>query len=147
MDLYALMVKDKLEREAKLAKWEEDNRRRNTALVKAYSNSVRCAVLQDRDDGQQGIVITVDGDKVDKLNYQIAKADFEIDHWNETANELYTLLDIAQLEQSGAVPGSKSDIKYQKQIISLKGKIHAAELKMGKAKFDREQAQRKLGIA
>ena len=83
-------------------------------------------------------------EEIAKLRHKLTSAESDIAHWSEQIGNLYALLDIEQANQASALPGSKTDIKAQKSIITLTNQIHAAEQRLSKAEFERDNAQRKL---
>ena len=95
---------------------------------------------QARADERRDAQLAKHEEQINKLRFQVSKATADIQFLNEQINQFYGLLDIALAEQAGAVPGSKSDIKYQKQILALTGKIHTMEQKLNKAEGSSEKA-------
>lgn len=83
-------------------------------------------------------------EEIAKAQFTISKATSDIEHLTEQISEFYGLLDVLQNQQIMAVPGSKADITAQSKIITLQNKIHSAENRLNKAKFDKEQAERKI---
>lgn len=83
-------------------------------------------------------------EQIAKLQFKVEQATSDIEYITEQLGELYALLDIAENQQMMAVPGSKADASAQNKVISLKNRIRTAEKKLDKAKFDKEQAERKL---
>ena len=79
-----------------------------------------------------------------KLEYTISKAVKDIEDLTDELGKKYALLDIAQNQQMMAVPGSKADESAQKKILSYEKSIRTLENKINKAKFDKEQAERKI---
>ena len=82
--------------------------------------------------------------RIADLEYKMAQAEADIEHWTEQVCNLYGLLDIAEAEQSSAVPGSAKDLKCQKRIVALNNQIHTAEAKINKAKHVRQIAKKEL---
>ena len=76
------------------------------------------------------------------IRFRIEQAEADAQHWKEQVNALYALLDAAQLQQAGTIPGGKEDLKCQNKILTLEGKIYAAEKRMRKARFDADQARK-----
>ena len=83
-------------------------------------------------------------EEIAKLTFKVEQATADIEYITEQLGELYALLDIAENQQMMAVPGSKADASAQNKVISLKNRIRTAEKKLDKAKFDKEQAERKM---
>ena len=83
-------------------------------------------------------------EEIAKLNFKVEQATSDIEYFTEQISSLYALLDIAENQRMMAVPGSKADETAQKKIVSLNNRIRTAEKKLDKAKFDKEQAERKL---
>lgn len=80
----------------------------------------------------------------ERVLLKLRQAEADIRHWNDTANKLYALLDVELLEQSGALPGSKTDLKCQKKIITLNNQIHDAEARLSKAKYNKAMAMKEI---
>lgn len=81
------------------------------------------------------------------LEFKRKQADEDIAHWEAQFNALCALLDREILEQAGAVPGSKTDLKCQKRIITLSNQIHSADAKLSRAKHIKEMAEKELSAA
>lgn len=82
-----------------------------------------------------------------KMQFKLQTALAEIQHQQNRIAQLYALLDVATLNQAGAVPGSRQDVTAQKQIIALENQIAACEKRIAKAEFDRSQAQEAMKAA
>lgn len=80
----------------------------------------------------------------ERMKHVLAQATADIDFLQERSAELYAQLDNVLLLQAGTVPGSSAHTKYQSKIVTLHNQIHAAETKLSRAQYQREQAQRKL---
>lgn len=83
-------------------------------------------------------------EEINKLTFRMEQAEADIDHWKEQIGNLYALLDVAQNELEQSIIGGKNQAKYQKQIITLSNQIHAAEARLAKAQYTRDEASRKL---
>ena len=82
--------------------------------------------------------------RIAELEFRMSQAEADIEAESERIAALYALMDIAAAEQAAAPPGSKVDIRAQKQIISYQSAIHAAEKRKAKAEFTKQTAQQKL---
>lgn len=82
---------------------------------------------------QREIIVNMNSDK-------IAKAEADIAFWKERVNDLYALLDIAEANLASAMVGGKDQLKAMEKTMSLKSKIHSAEIRLAKAKADKENA-------
>ena len=83
-------------------------------------------------------------EQIRKLEYQIEEAAHDIESAKNRINQLYALLDIAEANQAGAVPGSKADESAQRKIISIESQIHAAEKRLRAAEYKKQTAETKL---
>lgn len=127
---------------------EEEHRERVRAYEQIAREQLRLANEQRRlaeEQRKQAEQIAKHNEQIAKLEFRMDQAEADIAHWKETVSNLYALLDLEMAEQAAVVPGSKTDIKCQKRIIALRNQIHAAESRYSKAKFEKEQAQIKLG--
>ena len=79
-----------------------------------------------------------------KQSFALERANQDIEDLNDLVNSLYGLLDLELLEQAGTIPGSKTDIKCQKKIITLTQQIRATESSLAKAKYTKAEAERAL---
>ena len=79
-----------------------------------------------------------------KQSFALERANQDIADLNDRVNSLYGLLDLELLEQAGTIPGSKTDIKCQKKIITLTQQIRATESSLAKAKYTKTEAERAL---
>ena len=101
---------------------------------------IRLAKEQQR----QAEILKKHDEEIAKLTFKVEQATSDIEFITEQLSDLYALLDIAENQQMMAVPGSKADVSAQNKVISLKNRIRTAEKKLDKAKFDKEQAERKI---
>ena len=83
-------------------------------------------------------------EEIEKLKFKVSQAESDIAHLKEHVGDLYGLLDAVQVELDQAIIGGKTQIKLQKQAITLKNQIHAAESKLAKAQFSKHEAERKM---
>jgi chromosome segregation ATPase len=102
--------------------------------------SVRLA----REQARQAEQLRKHDEQIAKIEYRLSAAEGDIEHWKEQVSNLYALLDIEQMEQAGALPGSKTDLKCQKKIITLKNQIHAAENRLNKARYEKAFCQNQM---
>lgn len=119
-------------------------------IVELEQEQVRQRREQERlakEQERQAEVLRRHEEEIAKLRHKLTSAESDIAHWSEQIGNLYALLDIEQANQASALPGSKTDIKAQKSIITLTNKIHAAEQRLSKAEFEKDSAQRKLEVA
>ena len=99
---------------------------------------------QAKEQARQAAEIAKHEAELDRLRHVLAQATADIDFLQERSAELYAQLDNVLLLQAGTVPGSKEHTRYQSKIVTLHNQIHAAESKLSRAQYQREQAQRKL---
>ena len=99
---------------------------------------------QAREQARQAAEIAKHEAELDRMRHVLAQATADIDFLQERSAELYAQLDNVLLLQAGTVPGSCQHTKYQSKIVTLHNQIHAAESKLSRAQYQREQAQRKL---
>lgn len=84
-------------------------------------------------------------ERIRKTTAKLEKAIRDIEYLNDYCNNLYQLLDIVKLEQAGAVPGSKTDVKCQKKILTYTNQIHSTEERLIKAREAKTEAEIALG--
>ena len=99
---------------------------------------------QAKEQARQAAEIAKHEAELDRMRHVLAQATADIDFLQERSAELYAQLDNVLLLQAGTVPGSSQHTKYQNKIVTLHNQIHAAETKLSRAQYQREQAQRKL---
>ena len=121
------------EETARLIALEREQLRQRREQEKLYAEQAR-----------QAEVLRKHESRIADLEDRMAQAESDIAHWGETVASLYALLDIELAEQAGAMPGSKTDIKCQKRVITLRNQIHAAETRVNKAKSVKRNAEREL---
>ena len=68
-------------------------------------------------------------EEIEKLKFKVSQAD------------------AVQVELDQAIIGGKTQIKLQKQAITLRNQIHAAESKLAKEQFAKREAERKMEVA
>ena len=86
-------------------------------------------------------------EEIEKLKFKVSQAESDIEHLKERIGDLYGILDAIQVELDQAIVGGKTQIKLQKQAITLRNQIHAAESKLAKAQFSKREAERKMEVA
>ena len=99
---------------------------------------------QAKEQERQAAEIAKHEAEIERMRHVLAQATADIDFLQERSAELYAQLDNVLLLQAGTVPGSSAHTKYQSKIVTLHNQIHAAETKLSRAQYQREQAQRKL---
>lgn len=121
-----------------------------TQMAQAKAETQRLIALereqirQRQEQERQAKIIADHEERIAKAEQTIELATADIDFLRDRIAQLDTLLDLEKLEQAGAIPGSKTDIKCQKRIMTLENQIHSAEMRMSKAQYNRMNAQRKL---
>ena len=127
---------------------EQQKAREETArLIELEREQMRQAKEQEKlykEQARQAEVLRKHDARIADLEDRMAQAESDIAHWSETVASLYALLDIELAEQAGAMPGSKTDVKCQKRIITLNNQIHAAETRVNKAKSVKRKAESEL---
>lgn len=101
-------------------------------------------MAQRKEQERQAKTIADHEERIAKAEQTIKQTTADIDFLRDRIAQLDALLDLEKLEQAGAIPGSKTDIKCQKRIMTLENQIHTAEMRMSKAQYARQNAQRKL---
>ena len=101
-------------------------------------------IAQRKEQERQAKIIAEHDERIAKAEQTIKQTTADIDFLRDRIAQLDALLDLEKLEQAGAIPGSKTDIKCQKRIMTLENQIHSAESRLNKAQFARQNAQRKL---
>ena len=132
---------------AEIMRVREDIRRREAearAEVNRMAAIEREQMRQRKEQEKQAAMLAKHDEEIEKLKFRMAQAESDIEHFTEQIANLYALLDIEQMAQASAVPGSKEDSKHQRKIITLTNQIHTAESRLEKAKFNKEQAERKI---
>ena len=109
-------------------------------LIALEREQMRLAREQER----QAEQLAKHEERIEKLEFRMQQAEADISHWTEQVGNLYALLDLELAEQSGTIPGSKTDIKCQKRIITLNNQIHSAEQKLARAEYIKREAKRQL---
>jgi hypothetical protein len=114
------------------------------ALEREQMRITREQERQAKEQARQAEQLARHEEQLAKLEFRMTQAEADIAAESERIASLYALMDIAAAEQAAAVPGSKTDIRAQKQIISYQSAIHAAEKRRAKAEFSKKTAQQKL---
>ena len=99
---------------------------------------------QAREQARQAEQLAKHEERIAQLEFRMSQAEADIEAESERIAQLWALMDLAAAEQDKAVPGSKTDVRCQKQIISLENQIHAAEKRKARAEFTKQTAQQKL---
>lgn len=99
---------------------------------------------QEKEQQKQAEQLAKHERRIADLEFRMEQAETDILHWSETVNSLYALLDVELSTQAGAMPGSKTDVRCQKRIITLNNQIHAAEARVNRAKHTKQMASMEL---
>ena len=143
-------VKRQREVERQRAEWRQrqaEAKAETARLIALEREQMRIAREQERqakEQTRQAEQLARHEEQIAMLEFRMTQAEADIAAESERIASLYALMDIAAAEQAAAVPGSKTDIRAQKQIISYQSAIHAAEKRKAKAEFTKQAAQRKL---
>ena len=132
------------EEQARARAWQREAARRQVEHDKAIARAAREREALRKEQARQAAEIAKHEAELDRLRHVLAQATADIDFLQERSAELYAQLDNVLLLQAGTVPGSSQHTKYQNKIVTLHNQIHAAETKLSRAQYQREQAQRKL---
>jgi hypothetical protein len=125
------------EEQRRQKEWAKAETQRRIAIEKEQ-------MAQRKEQERQAKIIAEHDERIAKAEQTIKQTTADIDFLRGRIAQLDTLLDLEKLEQAGAIPGSKTDIKCQKRIMTLENQIHSAESRLSKAQFNRRQAQEKL---
>ena len=98
----------------------------------------------EKEQERQAAVLAKHEEQLARLEFRMGQAESDIKHWKEQLCTLYNLLDIEEAEQAALVPGSKAHTQREKNIMALRGKIHTAESRLSKAKFEHKMCKDKL---
>lgn len=118
--------------------WEQERQRQEQERLAKEQER------QAKEQARQAEQLAKHEEQLAQLEFRMSQAEADIAAESERIASLYALMDIAAAEQAAAVPGSKTDIRAQKQIISYQSAIHAAEKRKAKAEFTKQTAQQKL---
>lgn len=134
-------------RSAESARYREEWRRQKAETLEMLTRQRKLEAEQERqarEQARQAEQLARHEEQIAQLEFRMTQAEADIAAESERIASLYALMDIAAAEQTAAVPGSKTDIRAQKQIISYQTAIHAAEKRKAKAVFTKQAAQQKL---
>ena len=143
-------AKQQREVERQRAEWRQrqaEAKAETARLIALEREQMRIAREQERqakEQARQAEQLAKHEEQLAQLEFRMSQAEADIAAESERIASLYALMDIAAAEQAAAVPGSKTDIRAQKQIISYQSAIHAAERRKAKAEFTKQTAQQKL---
>lgn len=90
---------------------------------------------------------TKQAELISKLQFQLEQAMSEIEAGSNRLSQLFALLDIAQANQAAAMPGSREDVRFTKQILTLENQIHTAEKRIAKAQFTKAEVEQRMTAA
>ena len=139
------------EEQARARQWqrEQEQRAREAARRQVEHDKAIARAARERDalrkeQARQAAQLEKHEQELDRMRHVLAQATADIDFLQERSAELYAQLDNVLLLQAGTVPGSSQHTKYQSKIVTLHNQIHAAETKLSRAQYQREQANKKL---
>lgn len=136
LELEAEQRRQRLEQE-QLIKEQERQRKEQERLLREQEK-------QEREQRRQAEQLAKHERRIADLEFRMTQAETDILHWSETVNSLYALLDVELSTQAGAMPGSKTDVRCQKRIITLNNQIHAAEARVNRARHIKQMASMEL---
>lgn len=90
---------------------------------------------------------TKQAELISRLQFQLEQAMSEIEAGSNRLSQLFALLDIAQANQATAMPGSREDVRFTKQILTLENQIHTAEKRIAKAQFTKAEVEQRMTAA
>lgn len=141
-------------RAAQIARINAENAKRKAEIARIKANAKaetarmvaieREQMRQAKEQAKQAAMLAKHEEEIEKLKFKVSQAEANIEYLTEQLGQYYALLDVLQNQQMSTVPGSKADATAQGKIITLQNKIHSAESRLEKAKFDKEQAERKI---
>ena len=141
-------IQNRREREAahrrEEARRHNEQIRRMLALEREQAKQRAEQERQAREQARQAEQLARHEARIADLEFRMSQAESDIVAESERIAALYALMDIAAAEQAAAPPGSKVDIRAQKQIISYQSAIHAAEKRKAKAEYTKQTTQQKL---
>lgn len=126
---------------------QEEAKAETARLIVLEREQLRIAREQERqakEQARQAEQLAKHEERIAQLEFRMTQAEADIAAESERIAALYALMDIAAADQAAAIPGSKADVKAQKQIISYQSAIHAAEKRKAKAEYTKTAAQQKL---
>ena len=125
--------RERVQREKRMAALEREQARQRKEQEKLW-----------KEQQKQADQIAKHERRIADLEQKMVQAEADIEHWTQQVGNLYGLLDVAEMEQHSAVPGSKKDLTAQKRIVALNNQIHTAESKLSKAKYIKRMAEQEL---
>lgn len=129
---------DRLSKTSKKTTYKQ--RQFDRKLEQQRKKQARLAKDQERIRKEQ----TRQSETIRKTEFKLAAALTDIQTQTTRLTQLYALLDCAQRQQAGSIPGSRQDISAQRQIISLENQIATCEKRIAKAEFDAQEARVKI---
>lgn len=97
-----------------------------------------------KEQARQAAVLKKHEEMIRKNTFKLEQAEADIAYLTDYWLNLCALLDIEQNEQAGAIPGSKTDVRCQRKILTLSNQIHSVELRLAKAKYNKSEAELRL---
>lgn len=119
---------------------QKEQKRQAEQIAKLATAQTR----QEKEQQKQAAQLAKHERRIADLEYRMEQAETDILHWSETVNSLYAILDVELSTQAGAMPGSDTDVRCQKRIITLNNQIHAAEARVNRAKHIKQMASMEL---
>lgn len=108
--------------------------RRNAANIKAV----------EKEQAKQAEAIARHEKRLSDLEFIVAQAEVDIEHYKSREMNLSALLDSLLLQQESTVPGSDRHTKLQKQIVTTENQIHTAVKSRAKAEHLRDTAKKEM---
>lgn len=126
-----------IEAEKQRIAWQKEQERKNHG---AKAERERLAKEQER----QWKELERQAAEQEKMKQQLETARFDIDFLLDRLAKIDTQTDYFLSLQAACVPGSEEYAKYERKIMTLQNQAHAAETKLHKAEYSRQQAERSL---
>lgn len=126
---------------------KEELRRQMEEAKKAARERIELAKEQIRlaeEQAKQAEKLEKHEARLTKMEFALEKAEYDISFLTDRILSLTELLDMENAARREAKPGSKQEQASVKRIMGLQNQLHTANVKLGKARFDKEQAEKFL---
>ena len=80
-------------------------------------------------------------ERIAKMEFALEKAEYGIKFLEERVENLKEQIEYHDKLRSKATPGSKQERTAVNRIMTLQNQLHTAQVKLGKARFDKERAE------
>lgn len=143
----ARIKREQAEQKAMLKRQQEEAReeaRRIAALAREQERQRKEQERLAKEQERQAAQLAKHEERIAKMEFALEKANYDIAFLKERVENLKGCIEDTDRIRREAKPGSKQEQAAINRIMALQNQLHTANVKLGKARFDKERAEKFL---